>query len=56
MTLLRSCFPRTKRIDLLKTEAQLRYLRQPSVLRDELRTLPEDAMVIIDEVQKFQIR
>ncbi len=50
-TLLRQCFPEALRIDLLKTEQLVRYSRNPEILRDELRLIPRDRLVVIDEIQ-----
>lgn len=51
-SLLRATYPRARVIDLLLTEEYLRYLRQPGLLRDELRDAPEGTLTVVDEVQK----
>ena len=40
------------RLDLLRTELEIRYLQEPSRLRTELALIPHDQLVIIDEIQK----
>jgi uncharacterized protein len=51
-SLLAAAYPGAHSIDLLLTEDYLRYLRQPGLLRDELRDAEQGTLVIIDEVQK----
>lgn len=51
-TLLKNCFPEAHRIDLLKTDERIRFEQQPALLREEVRALPADKRIIIDEVQK----
>jgi len=51
-TLLKARYPKAFRIDLLQTEIRMRYERKPSFLREELRALPSDQVVVIDEIQK----
>ncbi len=51
-TLLKSCFPEAHRLDLLKTDERIRFEQQPALLREEVRALPADKRIIIDEVQK----
>ncbi|HJK86930.1 MAG TPA: AAA family ATPase [Candidatus Megaira endosymbiont of Nemacystus decipiens] len=54
-TFLKTKFPESVYIDLLKTDLLLRYTKQPSVLREEILALSADKLnlpVIIDEVQK----
>ena len=51
-TLLWALFPEARRIDLLKTDEQTKYLIQPSRLREELLLLKPGSFSIIDEVQK----
>lgn len=54
-TWLKQVFPRALRYDFLKTDLLLRFSKQPSLLREELLVLPEEALkepVVLDEVQK----
>lgn len=51
-TLLKMLFPDTRYIDLLKSDEFERYNRRPALLREELSLLPENELVIIDEIQK----
>lgn len=51
-SLLAATYPTARTIDLLMTEEHLRYLRQPGLLRDELRDAPRGTLTVIDEVQK----
>lgn len=52
-TLLRTIFPDSRYIDLLKSDEFERYSRRTSLLREELSLLPENELVIIDEIQKI---
>lgn len=52
-TLLESLFPDARYYDLLKNEEFERLLRRPQLLREELQTLDEKTLVVIDEVQKI---
>lgn len=52
-TLLESLFPDARYYDLLKNEEFERLLRRPQFLREELQTLDEKTLVVIDEVQKI---
>jgi predicted AAA+ superfamily ATPase len=54
-TFLRSCFPRSPRFDLLRSELFIELTRRPFLLREQLVALDArrlDGPVIIDEVQK----
>jgi predicted AAA+ superfamily ATPase len=51
-TLLKACFPDAYRIDLLRTDERIRFEQEPMRLREEVRALPGDRRVVIDEVQK----
>jgi len=51
-TLLKTRFPDAYRIDLLRSDEQIRYLQRPSLLRDETRALPAGKKIVIDEIQK----
>jgi uncharacterized protein len=51
-TLLKTRFPDAYRIDLLRTDERMRYEREPARLREEVRTLPPERRVVIDEIQK----
>lgn len=52
-TLLKLLFPNTRYIDLLKSDEFERYNRRTSLLREELSLLPENELIIIDEIQKI---
>ena len=45
-------YPDARRIDLLRTDDYVRYLQQPSLLRDELRDAAQGTLTVIDEIQK----
>lgn len=51
-TFLKAAFGDAYRIDLLRTDEQVRYLRYPNLLREECRALPTHKQVVIDEIQK----
>src|SRR6056297_571267 len=51
-TLLEQRYPNAKYYDLLQAKEFERFLRQPSLLSQELENLKEGDLVIIDEVQK----
>ncbi|MCC5840119.1 MAG: ATP-binding protein [Opitutales bacterium] len=51
-TLLKTQFPDAHRIDLLRTDEQMRYQVEPHRLREECRALPPERIVVIDEIQK----
>jgi predicted AAA+ superfamily ATPase len=51
-TLLKERFPDAYRIDLLRTDERMRYEREPARLREEIRALPPDLRIVIDEIQK----
>ena len=51
-TLLKLLYPKALRIDLLKTDELMRYLKNPSILREEVSALPQNQLVVIDEIQK----
>ena len=51
-TLLKHHYAEALRIDLLKTDELIRYLRQPSILREEAAALPPSRLIVIDEIQK----
>ena len=46
-------FPDKRIIDLLKSDNFECYNRRPALLREELSLLPENELVIIDEIQKI---
>lgn len=50
--MLRKRFPNAHRIDLLRTDERMRYEREPSRLREEVRATPADRPIVIDEIQK----
>ena len=54
-TLLKARFPEAYRIDLLRTEERIRFEREPMRLREEVRTLPRERRVVIDEIQKVPV-
>ncbi len=51
-TLLRSTFPDSVWLDLLRADQFRRYLQNPERLRQELERSPSNMHVVIDEVQK----
>lgn len=51
-TLLKTRFPRAHRIDLLRTDTRMQYERDPARLREEVRAIPTDRRIVIDEIQK----
>jgi len=51
-TLLKQTYPEALRIDLLKSDVLMRYLRNPSLLREEVMALEHSRLVVIDEIQK----
>lgn len=51
-TLLKDLYPEARRLDLLKTDELIRYLRTPSLLREEAAALPPETLIVIDEIQK----
>jgi predicted AAA+ superfamily ATPase len=52
-TMLRMRYPDSRYIDLLKSDEFERYNRRASLLREELSVLPENELIIIDEIQKI---
>ena len=51
-TLLKAIYPDAIRIDLLKTDELMRYLRRPALLREEAVLQPPRRLIVIDEIQK----
>jgi predicted AAA+ superfamily ATPase len=51
--LLRKTFPEARYYDLLRSDTYLRLSMRPSILREELESLPQGSTVIIDEIQKL---
>ncbi len=51
-TYLKENFPEAIYIDLLQADIFQRYMREPQLLRQELKTFTEPKTIIIDEVQK----
>ena len=51
-TLLKKRFPHAHRIDLLRTDERMRYERDPSRLREEVRATSPERRIVIDEIQK----
>ncbi len=51
-TLLKKMYPNAFRVDLLQNDVMMRYLRDPSIFRQEVMALPLGQLVVIDEVQK----
>ena len=51
-TLLKKMYPDAFRVDLLQNDVMMRYLRSPSVFREEVMALPEGQVIVVDEVQK----
>jgi predicted AAA+ superfamily ATPase len=55
-SLLHKLFPNAYWVDLLQSESFIKYQQQPSLLREELSSLPQKTeWVVIDEVQKIPI-
>lgn len=54
-TLLKNIYPEAFRVDLLKSDEMLRYLRYPEVFREQIMALPEKQLVIVDEIQKVPV-
>lgn len=54
-TLIEELFPEAPRYDLLDSVTYERLQRTPSLLRQELETLPPDTLVVIDEIQQIPI-
>jgi len=52
-TLLKVLFPDVRRYDLLNSEEFERFFRNPELLREELKNVDSNSLVIIDEVQKI---
>lgn len=51
-TLIKTLFPHSYRIDLLRSDDLIRLSRAPSILRDEIRALEPNQLIVIDEIQK----
>ncbi len=51
-TWLRQVLPEALWVDLVPSEAFVRYLREPSLFRREVEALPKGGWVVVDEVQK----
>lgn len=52
-TWAKSCFPHAHRIDLLDETLYISYLSDPELFAAELRALPAEIWVIVDEVQRI---
>lgn len=52
-TLLKSSFSDAEFFDLLNSDIQKRFRRNPELLREILQTKPEGTIVVIDEIQKI---
>lgn len=52
-TWLRATFPKAHWIDLLSEETYQRLLAQPGLFANELRALPPEKTVIVDEIQRL---
>ena len=50
---VKQAYPSAKRYDLLSESTYHRYLANPALFADELRTLPYESWVIVDEVQRL---
>lgn len=50
--LLRSTFPNSYYVDLLKSDEFVKYQARPHLLREELEVSPPNRIIIIDEIQK----
>lgn len=51
-TLIKTLYPEARRIDLLKTDQLMRYVKQPALLREEVAATPRQQLVVVDEIQK----
>jgi len=51
-TLLRRLYPKAHWVDLLDTDALIRFTQRPGLFREEVEALSEDRLVVVDEVQK----
>ncbi len=51
-TLLEQLYPQARYYDLLQANEFERFLRRPSILAEELESMKEGELVIIDEIQK----
>lgn len=51
-SLLRATWPKARIVDLLRSDEYIRYVREPWLLRDELRDAPPGTLILLDEVQK----
>lgn len=51
-TLLKERLGDAYRIDLLRTDERMRYEREPSRLREEVRAIRRERPIVIDEIQK----
>ena len=54
-TLLKACYPDALRIDLLKTDELMRYMKAPSLFREEVAALSRDRLIVVDEIQKAPV-
>lgn len=54
-TLLNDLFPNAPKYDLLDSSTYERLQRNPSLLRQELELIPDNTLVIIDEIQQLPI-
>lgn len=54
-TLLNDLFPDAPRYDLLNSTTYERLQRNPSLLRQELEAMPDNTLVIIDEIQQIPL-
>lgn len=54
-TLINKLFPNAPKYDLLDTATYERLQRNPSLLRQELEVLPDDTLVVIDEIQQIPV-
>jgi predicted AAA+ superfamily ATPase len=52
-TLLEELYPNARYYDLLQAKDFERFLRRPSLLSEELESMKEDDLVIVDEIQKI---
>ena len=54
-SILKSLFPDALTYDLLNSEVFTKLIRNPHLLREELRARPKENLVVIDEVQKIPL-
>lgn len=51
-TLLKKLYPEAFRVDLLKSNELMRYLQHPELFRERVLELPQNQLIVVDEIQK----